>query len=91
MVKLGNGNAMGVSMDIGVRLDSESSFCALGENSNGSDGYSPRDFVCPSEGWKNHKVHAKLAGQLLWARMGRISRIQRVWNRAIQQEHLGQG
>ena len=62
---MGNGNAMGASVDIGVCLDSESSFCALVENSNGGDRYCPRDFACPSEGQKNHEVHVRLAGQLL--------------------------
>ena len=73
MGKLGNGNAMGVSMYIGVRLGSKSSFCAPVENGNGRDGYSPRDFACPSEGWKNCEVHVQLVGQLLWARIGQIS------------------
>ena len=53
MAKLGNGNVMAISMDIGVHLDSKSSSCALVENGNGGDGYSPRDFACLSEGWKN--------------------------------------
>ena len=67
---MGNRNAMGVSMDISVCLDSESSFCAPVENGNGGDGYSPRDFACLSKGQKNHEVHTWLVGQLLQARMG---------------------
>ena len=76
MAKLGNGNAMSTSVDIGVCLDSELSFCAPIENGNGDDGYCPRDFACPSAGQKNRKVHVWLAGQLLSALMGRISQIQ---------------
>ena len=58
---LGNGNAVGVSMEIGVRLDFELSFCALVESGKGGDGYSPRDFACPSKGPKNHVVRVRLA------------------------------
>lgn len=60
-VGLGNGNVVGVGMDIGVRLDSESSFCALVENGKGGDGYSPRGFACPSKGPKSHVVRVRLA------------------------------
>ena len=58
---LGNGNAVGMSMEIDVSLDSELSFCALVESSKGGDGYSPRDFACLSKGPKNHVVHVRLA------------------------------
>jgi hypothetical protein len=51
-------------LDIGVCLDFKLSFCAPVENGNGGDRCSPRDFACLSEGQKNHKVHAQLAGQL---------------------------
>ena len=59
--ELGNGNAVGVSMDIDVLLDSKLSFCAPGENGNDGDGYFPRDFACLSEGPINRVVRLRLA------------------------------
>jgi hypothetical protein len=48
-------------MEIGVHLDSELSFCALVESGKGGDGYSLRDFACPSKGSKDCVVHVQLA------------------------------
>jgi hypothetical protein len=80
VVKLNGGNAAGLNANICVCL--YLSPCELGMNDTGGDGYYPRDFVCLSEEPRNRAVRARLTGWMLWARLGRVSRMQRLWDQA---------
>ena len=59
--ELSDNDVVAANLNRSAGLDSKSSFCALVENGNGGDGYSPRDFACPSEELKNCMVHVRLA------------------------------
>ena len=54
------------------------------KDGDGGGSNCPRDFACLSGERRNRVVHAQLAGWTLWARLGRVSRMQWVWDRMMR-------